>query len=80
MSWSHGRLTIVQPAKFTNSSMLSNASRSADFAIKHGQEVLYITERAVFRLASEGHILLMPDQLPLITHISGCWQTWASLD
>jgi propionate CoA-transferase len=55
VSWSHGRLTVVQQGKihkFVND--VERITFSADFAMKRGQDVLYITERAVFRLASEG--------------------------
>lgn len=55
VSWSHGRLAVIQAGKvhkFVND--VERITFSADYARKRGQEVLYITERAVFRLASEG--------------------------
>jgi propionate CoA-transferase len=55
VSWSHGHLTVLQAGKVHK--FVQDVERitfSADFARKHGQDVLYITERAVFRLASEG--------------------------
>ncbi len=55
VSWSQGRLTVIQPGKVRK--FVSNVQRitfSGDYARKLGREVLYITERAVFRLASEG--------------------------
>jgi propionate CoA-transferase len=53
--WSHGRLAVLQAGKVHK--FVDHVERitfSADFARKHGQEVLYVTERAVFRLASKG--------------------------
>jgi propionate CoA-transferase len=55
VEWSHGRLSVVQPGKihkFVND--VERITFSGDFARNLGQEVLYITERAVFRLASDG--------------------------
>jgi propionate CoA-transferase len=55
VSWSHGQLAVIQAGKVHK--FVDDVERitfSADFARKLGQEVLYITERAVFRLASEG--------------------------
>jgi acyl CoA:acetate/3-ketoacid CoA transferase len=55
VSWSDGRLAVIQAGKVHK--FVDDVERitfSADFARKLGQEVLYITERAVFRLATEG--------------------------
>ncbi|MBV9265584.1 MAG: hypothetical protein JO061_05385 [Acidobacteriaceae bacterium] len=55
VSWSHDRLTILQPGKvhkFVNA--VERITFSGDFARTRGQEVMYITERAVFRLVSDG--------------------------
>ena len=54
VSWSHGKLNIVQPGKVHKFvARVERITFSADFARKHGQDVVYITERAVFRLGSE---------------------------
>ena len=51
ISWSEGRLTVVQPGKVRKFVReVERITFAADYARKHGQEVLYITERAVFRL------------------------------
>jgi acyl CoA:acetate/3-ketoacid CoA transferase len=55
LSWADGRLSVLQAGKIHK--FVRDVERitfSADFARKHGQHVLYITERAVFRLACEG--------------------------
>ncbi|HZS57385.1 MAG TPA: CoA-transferase [Bryobacteraceae bacterium] len=55
VSWAHGKLTVLQVGKVHK--FVDHVERitfSADFARKRGQDVLYITERAVFRLASTG--------------------------
>ena len=55
VSWSDGRLTVVQPGKVHKFvRQVERITFSADYARKHAQEVLYITERAVFRLSPEG--------------------------
>lgn len=55
VSWAHGALQVVQAGKVRK--FVDHVERitfSADYARKRGQDVLYITERAVFRLVSEG--------------------------
>ncbi|MBV8830429.1 MAG: hypothetical protein JO108_14485 [Acidobacteriaceae bacterium] len=55
VSWSHGTLKVLQAGKVHKFvERVERITFSADFARKRGQDVLYITERAVFRLASEG--------------------------
>jgi acyl CoA:acetate/3-ketoacid CoA transferase len=59
VSWSEGRLTVVEPGKVRK--FVQHVERitfAADYARKRGQEVLYITERAVFRLAAKGMELM----------------------
>ncbi len=55
VDWSHGALNVLQAGKVHKFvDRVERITFSADFARKRGQDVLYITERAVFRLASEG--------------------------
>ncbi len=55
VSWSHGSLKVLQAGKIHKFvDRVERITFSGDFARKHGQNVLYVTERAVFRLASEG--------------------------
>jgi acyl CoA:acetate/3-ketoacid CoA transferase len=55
LEWSEGRLMVRQPGKVHK--FVEHVERitfAAAYARRTGQEVLYITERAVFRLAGEG--------------------------
>ena len=55
LEWSEVRLHVVQPGKvrkFVN--RVERITFAAAYARRSGQEVLYITERAVFRLAAQG--------------------------
>jgi propionate CoA-transferase len=59
VSWSQGRLSVVQSGKVRK--FVKDVERitfSADYARKRGQEVLYVTERAVFRLIAKGMELI----------------------
>jgi acyl CoA:acetate/3-ketoacid CoA transferase len=55
LEWSEGRLLVRQPGKVHK--FVEHVERitfAAAYARRTGQEVLYITERAVFRLAGQG--------------------------
>ncbi|HVJ08519.1 MAG TPA: CoA-transferase [Acidisarcina sp.] len=55
IAWEDGMLRIVKPGsihKLVN--RVGRITFAAEYAKRHGQEVLYITERAVFRLEAEG--------------------------
>jgi acyl CoA:acetate/3-ketoacid CoA transferase len=55
LQWSEGRLKIVEPGrvrKFVNN--VERITFSAAYARDTGQQVLYVTERAVFLLAADG--------------------------
>jgi acyl CoA:acetate/3-ketoacid CoA transferase len=55
LEWSQGRLIVVQPGrvrKFVD--RVERITFAASYARRTGQEVLYITERAVFRLVADG--------------------------
>jgi len=58
LEWSDGRLVVLQPGrvrKFVR--QVERITFSAAFARRSGQEVLYVTERAVFRLIGHGVVL-----------------------
>jgi propionate CoA-transferase len=55
LEWSGGALRVVRPGavkKFVD--RVERITFSGDFARAHGQDVMYVTERAVFRLAESG--------------------------
>jgi propionate CoA-transferase len=59
LAWADGRLTVLQPGKVRKFvSQVERITFAASYARKTGQEVLYITERAVFRLDGQGLALI----------------------
>jgi acyl CoA:acetate/3-ketoacid CoA transferase len=57
--WEDGKLTIAKAGQIHK--LVANVERitfAADYARQHGQEVLYVTERAVFRLDAAGMRLI----------------------
>lgn len=59
VSWTQDRLQILHPGKVRKFvKQVERITFSADYARLHRQEVLYITERAVFRLLPDGMQLI----------------------
>ena len=59
LAWSDGRLAVQQPGKVHKFvKQVERVTFSASYARRTGQEVLYVTERAVFRLADRGLALI----------------------
>ncbi len=59
VSWQDGKLEVVKAGQIRK--LVRNVERitfSADYARQHRQEVLYVTERAVFRLDADGMRLI----------------------
>lgn len=55
VQWQDGKLSVAKPGRTRK--LVSKVERitfSADYARQHRQEVLYVTERAVFRLDADG--------------------------
>jgi propionate CoA-transferase len=59
LAWSDGRLAVVRPGKVRKFvTQVERITFAASYARKTGQEVLYITERAVFRLDHDALTLI----------------------
>jgi acyl CoA:acetate/3-ketoacid CoA transferase len=59
VKWADGRLAVVQPGKTRKFvKQVERITFAASYARKTGQEVLYITERAVFRLDQDALALI----------------------
>jgi propionate CoA-transferase len=59
LKWSDGRLAVVRPGRLRKFvKRVDRITFAASYARKSGQEVLYVTERAVFRLNQDGLALI----------------------
>jgi acyl CoA:acetate/3-ketoacid CoA transferase len=59
LEWSEGRLAVVRPGKVRKFvKQVERITFAASYARKTGQEVLYITERAVFRMDKDALALI----------------------
>ncbi len=55
VAWTNGALRVVQAGQIRKFvSQVERITFAGDYAAQHGQEVLYVTERAVFRLEKGG--------------------------